>query len=73
MIDKEFIRNFVTLLDTFTVEELDAYEVGIMQGIEQLQRGSDARRDLQFILRRIQAEKIARIEVLAIAQKKRQQ
>lgn len=63
MLDRDEVRGFLTFLDTANHRELRERRKALedMEGV--LQCGSDARKDVQFMLRMLREEQAARINV----------
>ncbi|MEY2117271.1 hypothetical protein [Rhodanobacter sp. FW106-PBR-R2A-1-13] len=64
MLDRDEVKSFFTFLDTASDRELSERQKALqdMEGV--LQQGSDARKDVQFLIRKLREEQAARINVI---------
>jgi len=63
MLDRDEVRGFFTFLDTASDREIEerGKSLETMSGL--LSAGSDARKDVQFLLRKLNEERAARINL----------
>lgn len=63
MVDKDELRDFLRFLDTASDKEIGEREKHYQELIGVLPAGSDVRRDVQFLNRKLIEEKMARINL----------
>ena len=63
MLDRDEIRSFFGFLDTASDRELNDREQSLDSMVGLLSIGSDARKDVQFLVRKLREEKAARINL----------
>lgn len=63
MIDRDELKSFCVFLETANDRELNEREKVYAETLDVLTRGSDARRDFQFLLRKLREEKAARLNL----------
>jgi hypothetical protein len=71
MIDRDEIKSFLSFCDSASDRQLAERRAMYEKMIGVLQVGSDLRRDFQFLLRKLIEEQVARVEVNALAKKRR--
>lgn len=59
--DRETIKGAMRFLDTANMQELAAARENLEAAVRKLPAGSDARKDYQFLLRKLKEEQAARI------------
>jgi len=63
MLDRDEIRSFFGFLDTASDRELNDREQSLDSMVGLLSIGSDGRKDVQFLVRKLREEKAARINL----------
>lgn len=71
--ERHEIKEFFVFLDTASDRELIEREAALQAAVDVLTAGSDARRDVQFLLRRLREERAARINVAWLRQRRKAQ
>jgi hypothetical protein len=66
MIDKDDLRSFMRFLDEASEKELVERAQHYRAILDLLESGSEARRDYQFLMRRLRDEQVARLNVKLI-------
>ena len=70
MLDRDEVRSFFTFLDTASDREIEDRKASLetMSGL--LSAGSDGRKDVQFLLRKLNEERAARINLVWCRQRR---
>lgn len=71
MVDKDELRDFLRFLDTASDKEIGEREVHYQELLGILPAGSDVRRDVQFLKRKLIEEKLARINLRFVRERRK--